>query len=146
MLSRKLRVPDFSGLGNARSLVILSPIAGPMHERASRSIGLSERPCPASRRSFWFDSRAPGSDAFVHMQIRGAYDDAVIPMTELTVRYTFSIYRRRVGEVVPNNNDADRFRSDALRIANAETIPMIISAERCWLVRRRLTSTDVWRT
>lgn len=81
------------------------------------------------------------------MQTRGAYDDTVLPMTELTVRYTsrFTEFQIRAGEAVPNN-DADRFRSDAMRVADAEPIPMMISAQRCWLVRRQLTSTDIWRT
>lgn len=40
---------------------------------------------------FWFGSRAPGNDSYVHTPAFGASDDLVIPTTELTVRYILNL-------------------------------------------------------
>ncbi|MGY4319263.1 hypothetical protein [Bradyrhizobium sp. JR3.5] len=40
---------------------------------------------------FWFGSRAPGNDSYVHTPTFGASDDLIIPTTELTVRYVLDL-------------------------------------------------------
>ncbi|MET4349517.1 M20 family metallopeptidase [Bradyrhizobium sp. RT9a] len=40
---------------------------------------------------FWFGSRAPGNDSFVHTPTFAASDDIIIPTTELTVRYILDL-------------------------------------------------------
>lgn len=40
---------------------------------------------------FWFGSRAPGNDSFVHTPTFGASDDLLIPTTELTVKYILDL-------------------------------------------------------
>ncbi|MCK1721297.1 M20 family metallopeptidase [Bradyrhizobium sp. 141] len=40
---------------------------------------------------FWFGSRTPGNESHVHTPTFGAYDDIIIPTTELTVRYIIDL-------------------------------------------------------
>lgn len=40
---------------------------------------------------FWFGSRAPGNESYVHTPTFGASDDLIIPTTELTVRYILDL-------------------------------------------------------
>ncbi|WP_271627631.1 M20/M25/M40 family metallo-hydrolase [Bradyrhizobium sp. CCBAU 11445] len=40
---------------------------------------------------FWFGSRAPGNESYVHTPTFGACDDLIIPTTELTVRYILDL-------------------------------------------------------
>ncbi|MCK1484303.1 amidohydrolase [Bradyrhizobium sp. 193] len=40
---------------------------------------------------FWFGSRAPGNESYVHTPTFGASDELVIPTTELTVRYILDL-------------------------------------------------------
>lgn len=41
---------------------------------------------------FWFGSRAPGNDSYVHTPTFGASDDVIIPTTELTVKYILDMF------------------------------------------------------
>ncbi|WP_213290716.1 M20 family metallopeptidase [Bradyrhizobium sp. sGM-13] len=40
---------------------------------------------------FWFGSRAPGNESYLHTPTFGASDDLIIPTTELTVRYILDL-------------------------------------------------------
>ncbi|WP_426411745.1 M20 metallopeptidase family protein [Bradyrhizobium ganzhouense] len=40
---------------------------------------------------FWFGSRAPGNESFVHTPTFGASDDIIVPTTKLTVRYILDL-------------------------------------------------------
>ncbi|MCC8943175.1 amidohydrolase [Bradyrhizobium sp. Arg68] len=42
---------------------------------------------------FWFGSRAPGNDSYVHTPTFGASDDLIIPTTDLTVRYVLDLLK-----------------------------------------------------
>ncbi|XIA67522.1 hypothetical protein ACFIOY_18995 [Bradyrhizobium sp. TZ2] len=48
---------------------------------------------------FWFGSRAPGNDSYLHTRTFRASDDIIIPTTELTIRYVLDLlkFQRLVG-------------------------------------------------
>lgn len=74
-----------------------------VHETAGRDAFFSDRRQPAGSDDFgfyaacvpsiyfWFGSRAPGNESYVHTPTFGASDDLIVPTTELTVRYILDL-------------------------------------------------------